>query len=74
MLHCPPPGPILNLAARIKARAAGGQVLVCSHSWEEMCDSPGYEFEDMGEIDLKGMGELRIFQASKSVRAALPLL
>jgi hypothetical protein len=63
-------GPLLNLAARIKSRAAGGQVLVNADAWEEVKDrGDSVSGLDLGEMDLKGMGGgMHLFQVTKEVR------
>jgi class 3 adenylate cyclase len=63
-------GPLLNHAARVKAHAAGGQVLVDSHTWEQVNNVNNTLRADcMGSHQFKGMKEeLSIFQVSQEVR------
>lgn len=44
----------VNLAARVVARARGGEVLVTDSVMEAVRDSPHLEFEDIGSVKLKG--------------------
>jgi adenylate cyclase len=44
----------VNLAARVVARARGGEVLVTDAVLEAVRDSPHLEFEDIGSVKLKG--------------------
>ena len=47
----------VNLAARVVARARGSEVLVTDSVVEAVRDSAHLEFEDIGEVKLKGFDE-----------------
>jgi adenylate cyclase len=47
----------VNLAARVVARARGGEVLVTDAVMRSIRDSAHLEFEDIGEVKLKGFDE-----------------
>ena len=49
----------VNLAARVVARARGGEVLVTDAVTSQVADSDHLEFEDIGEVKLKGFDEPR---------------
>jgi class 3 adenylate cyclase len=60
-------GPLLNHAARVKALAAGGQVLMDKPSWEQT-DNPFLLADCIGSHQLKGMkAEMCIYQVSQQV-------
>jgi adenylate cyclase len=47
----------VNLAARVVARARGGEVLVTDNVTKRFGDSDHLEFEDIGEVKLKGFDQ-----------------
>jgi adenylate cyclase len=47
----------VNLAARVVARARGGEVIVTDAVMEQIRTSEWLEFEDIGEVKLKGFAE-----------------
>ena len=49
----------INLAARVVARARGGEVLVTDSVIESVGDSPHLDFEDIGSVKLKGFDKPR---------------
>ncbi len=58
-------GIAVNEAARVLAIAAPGEVLV-SEVTRAITSGAGFEFTDRGEHDLKGIGNRRVFAATKS--------
>jgi adenylate cyclase len=50
----------VNLAARVVARARGGEVLVSDSVMDEIGDDDHLEFENIGQVKLKGFDEPRI--------------
>jgi adenylate cyclase len=56
----------VNLAARVVARARGGEVLVTDTVTDQISDSDYLEFEAIGEVKLKG------FDKPRSLCRALP--
>ena len=70
------PGPLLNLAARVKGLAAGGQVLADGASWVSVADYDRQYLQetDLGLNYLKGYDNpVRVYQISQKV-AAVPSL
>ncbi len=54
-------GATVNLAARIAAKAEGGEILA-SLAVRELCAGKGFLFADTGEVTLKGFEEpVRLF-------------
>ena len=49
----------VNLAARVVARARGGEVLVSDSVMDEIADDEHLEFENIGQVKLKGFDEPR---------------
>src|SRR3954447_11420698 len=47
----------VNLAARVVARARGGEVLVTDAVMKQVSGSPHLEFEAIGEVKLKGFDQ-----------------
>jgi adenylate cyclase len=59
-------GRTVNLAARVAARAVGGQVLV-SESVVESPHPPGVTFTELAEMELKGIPQpVRVFEARRA--------
>jgi class 3 adenylate cyclase len=60
-------GSVVQLAARITARAAAGQVLV-SNVVRELCAGKGLAFEPLEEVELKGFsGRIALFVAGPEI-------
>jgi len=53
----------LNVAARLEGVAEPGQVLVSKDVWRQLRQRPGFEFESLGERDLKGYDRPRAVYA-----------
>jgi adenylate cyclase len=57
----------VNLAARVVARARGGEVLITDSVLEAIRDTGHLVFEDIGEVKLKGFDEpTRLSRASQA--------
>jgi adenylate cyclase len=55
----------VNLAARVVARARGGEVLVSDAVVEAVAGAPHLRFEEIGQVKLKGFDQpRRLFRAS----------
>jgi adenylate cyclase len=50
----------VNLTSRVVARARGGEVLVSDAVVDAVRDSPHLEFEEIGQVKLKGFAEPRV--------------
>ncbi len=50
-------GATVNLAARVAAQAAGGEILISDSVRAVLGSAPGIELEDRGEVKLKGFDE-----------------
>jgi class 3 adenylate cyclase len=49
----------VNLAARVVARARGGEALVSDSVMDEIRDDDHLQFENIGQVKLKGFDEPR---------------
>ena len=58
----------MNRAARVKSKAAAGQVVVSSKTWNSCTHQEDFAELDLGEFTLKGVEEpINLFQISKKV-------
>ena len=58
----------MNHAARVKSKAAGGQVVVSNDTWNACTKKDNFVELDLGECILKGVEEpINLFQISKKV-------
>lgn len=58
----------MNHAARVKSKAAAGQVVVSSKTWDACTKQNDFVKLDLGEFSLKGLEEpINLLQISKKV-------
>jgi adenylate cyclase len=66
-------GSAVNVAARLAALAAGGEVLVSAAAKDAAGDTPGVRFEDQGEKELRNLAvPVSVFAAQPAEHPTLP--
>ena len=66
-------GPTLNLAARIRGEAGGGQILISSATTELVVPPEGYDLVDLGPYRLRGVGAPERIRALRGPGLSNPL-
>ena len=67
-------GDCVNLASRLEAVAKPGGICLSEEAYRQVRNNGDFRFDDMGQVSLKNMGEVRVYQVAEGGDAATPAM